>query len=604
VQSIPVLDFDIICGALPSVALQDAANNLEFEDDVLENAPTVGPHTVRLLLKNTPDFCLPVGTAAELLERTFSLKKSLSQKARLFLDTVNDIQRTGSVSSLARELRMEDFPDLLVEELSTYERYADDLSLLSSLLSRNTPYERLVGHEHETRNIEAFRATLSYLKDERHRRPHSNLFDAYNVACAVEIFNNPSSRGPDRRIPLFITDTQRLNSWSLSPWLRRNEFDTIPDLSHDKLFLVFFQGIIFRNNGVLSVAQDEASLLSRQLIEIAELVKDLLKSGRSIITSRNITDAEVQLGHLSEPKVLLLQHKFKRLTSSWNDILAPTFKAVEFDRVHHLNLSLRPHLTELISSTGSKKLEAVRAVLNDIDEFRHKHHSFWELLQEHARSQPYDLQNVNTYESLIDISLTTNDGSLLSETRRGFDRTQAIRKWGVDWRRAVSASAHIRLSPDAVMSTYFTEKGFVAIRWSHNIDIQKLLKLMLQALEKLDRPSRVVTVRCYGGAGILQVDTTLPSFFSALDQHWDVLGSTEYLEVEQSGAVVFFADKEPIEGEEKQLGIVLHPRLIDGKMLRILARAISDSSFVPLDERIVNVMTARLCDALEIQVPS
>jgi hypothetical protein len=109
-------------------------------------------------------------------------------------------------------------------------------------------------------------------------------------------------------------------------------------------------------------------------------------------------------------------------------------------------------------------------------------------------------------------------------------------------------------------------------------------------------------VRCYGASGIFQVDTPLGSFFSALDRNWNTLSSTEYFEVEQSGAVVFFADKEPIDGEEKQLGIVIHPKLINSKVLRILSKAISDSSFVPLDEEIVNVMTTRLCNALEVQV--
>jgi hypothetical protein len=596
VGSIPVLDFDVICGALPSAALEMAAETASgLHDDLVP--PLVGPHTVRLILKSSRDICLPIGTVAELLERVATLKKSLSARAQSFLETISKLRDPGAVSSLARQISLEEFPELLFQELSGYEQNAEDVTLLSSLLSRNTPFEQLVGHERETKNIDAFKATLHYLDDERHWRPHQNLFDAYNVACAVEIFNNPSERGPKRRIPLFISDTERLTSWSLNPWLRKADVESLPDLSHNRLFLVFYQGLVARNYGALNIAQDEAGLLTSELTSIADVLKNLLHKAHSIVTHRGLAENDLQLADLPEPTVLRLQHKVGRLTSTWNDVLQPVAKSEEYDRVHYLNQFVRPHFLKAINTQGSERAMAVHAIISGIDRFRREHHTFWELIQEHANSRPYEVSQVS-FSSLVEVSFTVNDGSLLSETRPGFDRAHALRKWGAGWTHEVATAAHIRISPEALMSSYRTEFGHIAVRWTHNVELRKLIALSFRFFENTEGRAKSILTRCYSCPGIHS--TQIDSSMLLADTFPAQLTDAEYLEFEGNGGVVLFADKEPIDGEEKQIGVVAHPKALKSPVIIEIGRMVAMSSFMPLSEELAAYVVPRLLESIEV----
>jgi hypothetical protein len=119
----------------------------------------------------------------------------------------------------------------------------------------------------------------------------------------------------------------------------------------------------------------------------------------------------------------------------------------------------------------------------------------------------------------------------------------------------------------------------------------------MELLEGTGGVSRGASLRCFSERGI----ETLKVLTEASHEAWLKLGTAGYLELEGDRKVVVFADMEPIEGEEKQFGLVGAPWIFDKAAIDTVAGVASQSSLLPLSKDLVAFIVPGLCKALELQ---
>ncbi|MBM3476810.1 MAG: hypothetical protein FJX75_26355, partial [Armatimonadetes bacterium] len=84
----PLLDFDVVCGSLPSLVLRRWAELGDEPEAQSVLSDPVGPHTASRLLSTIEHFSLPPGSAAELLWWRKQLTGATSRAAARFVDVM------------------------------------------------------------------------------------------------------------------------------------------------------------------------------------------------------------------------------------------------------------------------------------------------------------------------------------------------------------------------------------------------------------------------------------------------------------------------------------------------------------------------------------
>ena len=85
---VPLLDFDVICGALPTFALHRQIERQAVSGPNSFSFEPIGPNSLRLLLSNLEDYSLPPGSIGELLTHQGRLTCQVSEKAKAFLSVL------------------------------------------------------------------------------------------------------------------------------------------------------------------------------------------------------------------------------------------------------------------------------------------------------------------------------------------------------------------------------------------------------------------------------------------------------------------------------------------------------------------------------------
>ena len=139
----PLLDFDVICGSLPSMAIEQHAQESESfsDEDLLLLRDMPGPYTIRYVLGGLKELYLPQGTISDLLNWKERKSGDLSVRAKTLLEKLDQAASTGDPKILLGDRQVNEMQiiDILRDEISNISNRHEDLSQLDMIVEKASP---------------------------------------------------------------------------------------------------------------------------------------------------------------------------------------------------------------------------------------------------------------------------------------------------------------------------------------------------------------------------------------------------------------------------------------------------------------------------------
>jgi len=588
---LPLLDFDVICGALPTFALHgQIERRLDSSLDVLNFHP-VGPYTLRSLLSELDDYTLPPGTVGELLHHQDMLTGKLSNRAKGFLNTLENVKLAENPSVLFAASQRT-LGDLLLQDLSLFTEEVRDVRLLEHILKNQTAIETFYTDANtDQQSVDAYRAVYHYLQGARPALSLNNFHDAVNVASVVRLYNAQAQDLGPRLVPILISDTDLLRGFEgLTNWLRPTTAETPPPvLLHDHLYLLISQGLFHLCEGRHRTAADEAELLEREARNLERTYSELL------LTCRNRVDAgmperELSIDMLSEHEMSMLFFARTSFDEEWRTLLAPSIGHKEQDRTELLNALMSPGVKSLLTDRNPGAVRnGVSLLEKNLQAYRHPEYDIWELLLEYGKTGPQALGSIRS--QLFSFSITPADGRLLRDVVAGvpladFDAT--CLKGQHDIRLAVLPN-YIGIGAVLAVDSWSDadHKRFLSITWAHKCAAIDIADALTGFLYKV-LPLRLVAECSVFTTQQKYIDRVyLKDLAATARRLCERDGYADFLQM-STAAISACADLHPLDGVEKQAIISFQANQWTEAVGRLSGQMIAQTIEMPIDFQYVS----------------
>jgi hypothetical protein len=553
-RHIPLLDFDIICGASPRLGIQ---KRLSQEADYTEYGLLGnygGTTSVRYLLGVMKDYVLPPGTAIELLTRKRNLSDRLSERATALVERVEVASRTGDpVAALTSPAA----PNIFREDLTRFSEDVGENALLDRLIARATPVDDILGDEPvpNATAVSALRAAYGYLQLARPGYSMNNLNDALNAALVERLFNAPP-RGRDTPIPVLVSQTRVVLS-SLKEIardrLRSDARGELPTLINDTTYLVVSENLVLRGEGRYSRAADEAEQLAFDAYTVAakygellELCQDLLDRG---VRERDIGIDDMPVADWEE--LLYFQSRFEK---QWGSMLAPTHMVAEADAVEYLNELRNANWAHLMKKDVAKLDRSLRQISAELQERQPPEREMWEIILTREAQQGIG--------AAFFYSLQTDHSGLLRDVNGGLlPKPYDPAFFAGDHDVLIAAiPSYVSCGAALMIGTYrqmsISPVRYVRVTWPHVIDARDLVRTVFNTLKSAGLLRE-------GAHGVVctskqLIDVSLDSDDPARELIAAMDGTADHECVQMYAPDVrFFADTVPLDGLEFQVGLRL-----------------------------------------------
>ena len=355
---IPLLDFDVICGALPSVVLQEAVDSEKMDLSCDPLCQLIGPNVADLVLRSVREFSLPPGTAGELVCRRTSTHRGVSAKGSSFLEKLRAAQQASDPFKeiVSRLGPVGEVQDVIRDAVSDITFLISDLDLLDRVVSAAKPFEDLVTRDYDKNSSRALIAVYSYLQGVRQNKDMQNFSDALNVACSVWAFNKPGPTGSHRRLPVLISQTAPVTKYreESSRWLHNEVNDLWPTVIADAHYLIISENLM-RKAKCYGFGASHARALEQDIDKLDDVYRSLRKWYAQRIRS-GVPASDISVDELPQHLLDYLWIQRQSLQDSWGEVLFPVAKATEFDRIEYVNRIISPSVCELIRKSNPNAL--------------------------------------------------------------------------------------------------------------------------------------------------------------------------------------------------------------------------------------------------------
>jgi len=599
---IPLFDFDIVCGALPSVATRNFIKSYDLHRS-RSMWPQLGPHSVAATLLNLGHFkfSLPLGALAELMARQEELQTGISKSAedwiRAFEHTMNrpdpgaKLLSTSTGQASVENVLLDAFLDLASD--------FDDVRVLESVTAKHVPFGNLVLDIYDSKVPRSFQETAKRLDKLRPWASRNNRIDAINISNVVRMFNHPVlEKVGERPMPLLITETKEVfrvfsEATEEESWYDLSPYNEQPPLILQRvMFLQLYWHFLTDCQFAMRTAAREAILFARESNKLASqylLVSDLIESliDPDVPDRPRIFEVEYQLDWLVEQQ--------RVFDNDWGRVVINSIRSAEQDRISYVNLLRNDHFrSHLAHSIGEKlKKKHWEGAIRQLQEFR-QDFEFWQLVDEYTRRPIV----VNTSASSTPsteaevqreyrISFDVNTGESLLTERPGRDLGKA---GSIDLNQSheLRFLVHRRKVSNACVFCadswlYDTEPRipFLAIAWAHRCDTRTLWEKaqpILRSFFDSTSDENALALKTFGPTAM--AEKALTATRSDVLQA-NVEENCVYVELSRARRVVY-ADLVSEDSLEMQLGIVFPRQELSDIPLRLIADFISTTNINPM----------------------
>lgn len=360
VDTVPLLDFDMICGASRTISLASRTNREDpCETSLPDPVTPLGPAALRLLLAQLPRFCIPPGSKYELLYWKEKLLDAATKEGQALLSIFDRAQRAPDpVRFILESSPSRKVTTVLRDHLEKLAGPIEDLELLDSILTRSTPVEEFViSKEYSTAEVCDF--AQSRLRKTRPKYTRSNFRDAVNVATLSLIYNSGlRSQLAPTILPILVSRTSRLTD--LHAYQRDFDLPTSNEarLITSDFYLHVHAGLTQFYHGFDLLALNEAYLIestSRSLRDVYIHCADAVRKNRW-------TKQEC-FGTPDWQSLCIAQQRFN---GRWKEILAPIQHAETVD-LQGTRLQLdNPVVRYSLKRLSSHKPDKVHSAISEL----------------------------------------------------------------------------------------------------------------------------------------------------------------------------------------------------------------------------------------------
>lgn len=581
--ALPFLDFDVICGVLPSVAIEARLAEISEnpEDQSLSIEPLLGPGTIRTLIRNLPQFCLPPGSAYELLSRLENITGRLSSDSSRLLENIQSLQHSADpISAITRWAPLRDFPDLLFKEIRDLHYLAADASLLSDVISRHTPYEALEPPQSIVHASDAFRAMLTHLQLRRKNRDFQNYLDALNIGCVVRSFNSRSLRERDHLSPVFISETEKITSFNLQEYIEWDfRLEERPHVAQDSLYLMLLQGLLSRNDGLARLATEESKLLQRDLLDLEGQYKLLIEQCRSFCSPGGKKRFAAEQGGVSELRLEFVRHRRSQILERWGDLIRDPVRAQEEDRIEQLRYLVPTLKSRLASGNPRLTRDAARQLLAFLRSTEHPASGLWSIIERRALSEStITISGISPARLLFDFELANNDGTLFSDLVSNPAQVFSGSSKVPPGQRVV---AFTKVDPEALFAVSVDEPSeTVSISWLHKQSGSLIWGMFTPFLRAALASRTVPKLRYFAADGPTALDILEVRDVEALG-NLEIWETVDYIECDISlgGKVLtLYADWRMLFQRERHVGVLMPLALWGEPIIDLLSGSVRRSN--------------------------
>jgi len=592
-RHIPLLDFDIICGASPRLGIQ---KRLSHEADYAEYGLLGnygGTTSVRYLLGVMENYVLPPGTAIELLTRKKNLSESLSPRATALLERVEVATRGGNPVAA---LTSRDAPDIFREDLTRFSEDMHENALLDSLIERATPTETLLGEEGPTSllAVDALRAAYGYLQVARPDLSMNNLNDALNAALVEGLFNT-RPRGKATLIPVLVSQTRAVIGSLKDVSRDRLKADArgeLPTLINDTTYLVVGENLILRTDGRYANAADEAELLAENANTVAQKYRELFLTCQKLqdrgARERDIGIDDMPPGDWDE--LLFLQRRFEK---RWGSMLAPTQMVAKRDALEYLNELQNADWARLMKKDVAKLDKSLRQLSEELQKRQIPERDMWEIIRREAKG---------AIDLLFVYSVQTDHATLLRDVNvdvppQQYDPSQ----FGGDHDVLIAAiPSYVSCGAALTMGTYratlVSPLRYVKVTWPHGIDAREVVTASFAALRDAGFALEEARVVVCTPQELFETRVDNADIAARVVAAMDTTSDHECVQVYASD-VRFFADTVPLDGLEFQVGLRMSEHSW-GAFAPFFPALMSRTNEVALPEESARILVRKLCEFL------
>jgi hypothetical protein len=589
-RHIPLLDFDLISGAMPRLAIEKRLSNEAdgAEYGLLGNYG--GTTSVQYLLGVMKRYVLPPGTALELLTRKRNLSESISDRAANLLDRIEAGRRSGDPVA---GLMSKDAPDIFREDLT---RFYDDVrgsALLDKLISRATPTEELLGEESfpNDRAVAALRAAYGFLQLMRPERSVNNFNDALNVALVERLYN---ARPHGSEIPVLVSQTRVVATLAtVSERLRTDSRGELPSLINDATYLVVSENLVLRADDRYATAADEAEVLAEDANTLASRLRDLLRHCQKLAAEDRLRERDIaaELMPFDDwEELLFLQRRFEK---HWGSMLAPARMVVQHDAPEYLNVLCNGHW-RLRNRDVVEIEKSIRQLREEVEGREPQpEQAMWKIIL-NREAEP-------AVRAAFDYSEQIDEPVLLREANEGLPpRQYEASKFANDHDVVIAAIPRFVSGGALTLGTYrkkaVSPLRYVKLTWSHGIPARAVIEKVFDSVSAagFDLTGATAVICTPNALAKHSVGTgnVAEEIIAAFDANRD----SECLHVYASD-VKFFVDTVPLDGLEFQVG--LHMSEKSWKAFGpFAARLVSQTNGVELQEAQASIVLGDLAGFL------
>jgi hypothetical protein len=603
-RQIPLLDYDIVVGAYPLLALHKRIVRQRPDVEYAFLSDYSGPATVRYFLKNLTDYVVPPGAAAELLNGLDELTHRLSARARRFVNRLQGAHAMDDPSSILVDPKYQRTRDLFIHDLTTFSEDFENLHLVKTLLDHATPTEELLGQEPpDPTDADAFRNSYAFLQGTRPGYSQNNLHDALNAALVVRLFNLSRARRSELA-PVLISHTrvvQQLNELSLAN-LGLETSTEMPFLFSNALFLVLSEAFAARTDGRYSVAAAQAAMLTEDAEGLADSCIDLLNPVQTFL-DRGAPEKEIQIADLPADDWGLLLYRRKLFSRRWGAIFGAPLMASESDRVEYLRLLLSPGLRDSISPDNPTQYDALmRRVEQQLRLARPADQALWGAVMSASRPAAGGSKR-SPAEAAFSMFVSSYSGGLLRDITPSlpiqnfeppnFDDDHNLRISVLP--AYVSCGAIV--TAGSLRDSRRSPRRYLSITWLHSQDGRTLGSLCHATLAKLIPAGSLVRCQLFTSGSEIQFDADISASAEELCRKLSEAADVECFHLKGPGAR-FYADLVALEGIERQAGFVFDSALWTGSVARSFEQLIDRTLEIPIKVEYVHDVFGSIVEKL------
>jgi hypothetical protein len=536
--------YDVISGAFRTLGIAWMVGHLPERDhehlDFMEDIRRFfGPHSVRQalgMLRGT-DYSLPLGTQYELLKRKEHLTQGLTQQGRMLVGNLEQALKADNPIEYVTRLSGTQPEDWLWNELERLEPLHNEMALLGEIRDHAIPFDALLKEMPNDLRVAspAYRLALSTLQAERPNPDRSNQCDAMNVALLVGLFRQARERR--KRVPILISQTQALVGLNARQRALALPVETEIHVFNDYLYLVLSQTLTVMSGGRHQLISQHAGVLAQAIEHVQELIRKALIR----VEFKN---------ELGGPEWAMLRNAWRSFAQEWQHVLRP-LDWINLDRTSFRNALSTRQVHEFLGrmKPGSDVQGALVQLERYLGLSSERERELLALLA-YDSVEPED--DVIELECRV-LSHATACGELISDATGGTPLSDFECPSDV---RSIRVTAAVPACPWLVLFVVdWLETGLISIGWCHDCD-NHAVAATLVALGGLfvppgqDEPCEIDLYSERRGHAVVSLQDAEQVLFEGLAPN-----TVPYVEV-AVGSYAAFCDIEPIEGRERQMGII------------------------------------------------